>query len=84
MLYIRALPALIAHHPALAYGASFLITLARDTGEYGRPLEALKQMLHEGFAVKSVSRSGDKIQIDHENHRYHWGGKVMLIGEGVA
>jgi len=32
-----------------------LIILARDTGEYDRPLDALKQMLHDRFAMKSVS-----------------------------
>jgi membrane protein DedA with SNARE-associated domain/membrane-associated phospholipid phosphatase len=60
-----------------------LITLTRDTGEYDRPLEALKPMLHERFAMKSVSRTNDKLQVDHENRRLHWGGRVLLVRERV-
>jgi undecaprenyl-diphosphatase len=60
-----------------------LIVLARDTGEYDRPLDALKQMHHERLAMKSVIRTGDKIQVDHENRWLHWGGRVLLVRERV-
>jgi hypothetical protein len=60
-----------------------LITLTRGTDEYDRPLVALKPMLHERFAMKSVSRTNDKLQVDHENRRLHWGGRVLLVRERV-
>jgi hypothetical protein len=60
-----------------------LITLARDTGEYDRPLDALKQMLHERFAMKSVSRTGDEIQVNREHGWMHWKDNVLLLWERV-
>jgi hypothetical protein len=58
-----------------------LIILARDTGEYDRPLVALKQMLHERFAMKPVRRTDDEIQVNREHGWMHWKGKVLLIWE---
>jgi undecaprenyl-diphosphatase len=58
-----------------------LITLARDTGEYDRSLDALKQMLHDRFAMKLVSRTSNEIQVNREHRRLRWRGRVLLVWE---
>jgi undecaprenyl-diphosphatase len=58
-----------------------LITLARDTGEYNRPLESVAQVLGERFAVKSVVRTGDSARADPDHLRVDWQGKVLLVWE---
>ncbi len=56
-----------------------LITEARDTGEYDRPLAVLEQEFHDRFAVKLVSRTGDAVQVNGEHHRLRWQGRVLLV-----
>jgi membrane protein DedA with SNARE-associated domain/membrane-associated phospholipid phosphatase len=58
-----------------------LITTARDTGEYDRPLDALEQMLNDRFAMKLTSRTSNEIQVNHENYRLQWRGRVLLLWE---
>jgi hypothetical protein len=36
-------------------------------------------MLQDRFAMKSVSRNVDVIQVSREHRRLHWDGKVLLI-----
>jgi len=58
-----------------------LITAARDTGEYDRPLDALEQMLNDGFTMKLASRTNNEIQVNHEHCQLHWKGNVLLVWE---
>jgi hypothetical protein len=58
---------------------TWLITAAGDTGEYDRPREALIQMLRDRFALKSVSRTTDEIQVSRAHRRLHWDGEVLLV-----
>lgn len=56
-----------------------LIILAGDTGEYDRPLDTLEQMFDDRFVTKSVSRKDTEINVEHENRRLSWDGKVLLV-----
>ena len=58
---------------------TWLITAAGDTGEYDRPREALIQMLQDRFALKSVRRTTDEIQVSRAHRRLHWDGEVLLV-----
>ena len=60
-----------------------LITAARDTGEYERPLNAIKQMLADQFAVRIVQRTDHKNRVDREHRRLLWRGRVMLITQNT-
>jgi len=62
-------------------GLAGLITAARDTGEYDRPLDSLEQVLGDRSTVKSVSRKSNEIQVSREHRRLHWRGKVLLVWE---
>ncbi|MCF6289958.1 MAG: VTT domain-containing protein, partial [Desulfobacterales bacterium] len=61
-----------------------LITEARDTGEYDRPLGALEQEFDNRFAVKMVSRTSNEIQVNHEQRRLRWQGGVLLAWENIV
>jgi len=50
-----------------------LITMARDTGEYERPLNLLEQTLGEGFAIRRVRWT------NRETQWPRWHGEVLLI-----
>lgn len=58
-----------------------LITAAGDTGEYDRSMDALKQVLHDRFAMKLVSRTGNEIKAHHGHGRLRWRGSVLLVWE---
>jgi undecaprenyl-diphosphatase len=60
---------------------SGLIFAARDTGEYDRSLNLLRDVLHDRFAVKSVSRTSNWIQNNSENPLLYWMGSVLLVWE---
>jgi len=66
------------------YPLAGLITMAKDTGEYERPLNALGQMLQSRFTVKSVSRTGSETHVHSEHRWLGWRGKVLLAGPGFA
>ena len=62
-----------------------LITTARDMGEYDPSLDALKDALHDRFAMKMVSRTrSNEIQDNREHRRLHWRGRVLLLWEKAA
>jgi hypothetical protein len=60
-----------------------LISMARNTGEYERPLKALKLTIDDRFAVASVSRAGREVQV-HTEHFRGWQGEVLLAGPGLS
>ncbi len=61
-----------------------LITMARDTGEYERPLNLLEQTLGEEFAVRLVRRTDHKARIDHEPQWSRWRGEVLLVWKNAV
>ncbi|NOZ04293.1 MAG: phosphatase PAP2 family protein [FCB group bacterium] len=61
-----------------------LITAARDTGEYDRALDTLKQMLPDRFVTQLVGRTSDEIQVNRGNRRLRWRGRVLLVWEKAA
>jgi membrane protein DedA with SNARE-associated domain len=58
-----------------------LITLARDTGDYDRSLDELKDVLHDRFAMKLNRRTSNEVQVSHEDRRLHWSGSILLVWE---
>jgi membrane protein DedA with SNARE-associated domain/membrane-associated phospholipid phosphatase len=58
---------------------TWLITAPGDTGEYDRPEDGLRQMLHNRFALKVVGPRNNEIQVGNEHRRLHWNGKVLLV-----
>lgn len=60
-------------------GLAGLITMARDTGEYDRPLNLLEKTLDEAFALRLVRRTNRDIRIDHERQWLRWRSEVLLI-----
>ena len=56
-----------------------LIFLARDTGEYDRPLAALEKEFNDRFAVKLVDRKDSEFQTSRDQDRVHWSGRVLLV-----
>lgn len=60
-----------------------LITAARDTGEYDRPLDGVEQLFGGRLAMKAVSRTGNWTQGSGGGRRLHWRGKVLLIWDRV-
>jgi membrane protein DedA with SNARE-associated domain/membrane-associated phospholipid phosphatase len=58
-----------------------LIAAAGDTGDYDRPLAAFAHTLQDRFDLNSVRRPADEIQVEHEQRRLHWQGKVLLVFE---
>ena len=58
-----------------------LITAARDTGDYDRPLGALEQVLNGQFTMKSANRTSNEIPDSREHSRLRWRGKVLLVWE---
>jgi len=61
-----------------------LITAARDTGDYERPLKVLEETLSRRFAVRCVHRKDPENRVDRKHHRLPWQGNVLLAGSGVA
>ena len=61
-----------------------LITAARDTGEYDRSLDVLKQMLHDRFVTELVSRASNEIRLNRGYDRLRWQGRVLLVWEKAA
>jgi len=61
-----------------------LITVARDTGEYDRSLDALKEVLHDRFTMKLVSRTSNEIQVNREDLQVRWLGRVLLVWSGFV
>lgn len=55
-----------------------LITMARDTGNYIRPMDLLVQTLRQRFAVKWVRRTDQELRSDHEHPWSRWRGEVLL------
>ena len=60
---------------------AWLITAARDTGDYEGPLETLSHMLDDRFTTKAVARKRNEIQVDREHGRLRWPGEVLLISD---
>ena len=58
---------------------TWLITAARDTGEYDPSLDELEQELHDRFAMKVVRRTSNEVQVNREDHWLHWRGRVLLL-----
>ncbi len=58
-----------------------LITMARDSGGYDRSLNAMEQMLGNGFNVRCVHRTDHETPDEHEQHRLRWRGEVLLVWE---
>jgi hypothetical protein len=58
--------------------AGFL-TVSRDTGEYDRSLFALEQEIHNRFSLKRVTREISETQIDHDDYRFRWQSRVLLV-----
>jgi undecaprenyl-diphosphatase len=56
-----------------------LITAAKDTGEYKRPLEVLKKTINGRFFVTQVRRTGDRTASDRDHGRLPWQGEVLLV-----
>jgi undecaprenyl-diphosphatase len=52
-----------------------LLTMARDTGEYERSLDVLRQALGDGFTTRLVRRSDYEAGVG----RMRWGGGVLLV-----
>lgn len=63
---------------------TWLITAPRDTGEYDRPEDGLRELLHNRFALKLVGRRSNEIQVENEHRRLHWNGKVLLVWQEAA
>ncbi len=61
-----------------------LIFMARDTGDYERPLVQLEQTLGEEFAARQVLRADHEILIDREHRQSHWQGRVLLVWENAV
>ena len=58
-----------------------LITMARDSGEYDRPLNAMEHMLGNGFDVGRVYRTDHATRAGYEQHHLRWHGEVLLVLE---
>lgn len=56
-----------------------LIAMARDSGGYDRSLDTLKQILGNGFDVRSVHRTDHVTRSGHEQHRLRWHGDLLLV-----
>lgn len=56
-----------------------LILLAMDSGAYDPPLKGLESMIKDRFIVHPVSRSNNEIQIETDDPRVDWRGKVLLM-----
>ena len=61
-----------------------LITIARDAGEYERPLAMMEQLLADRFAVKAVSRIDYENQPDSEHQWLHWRGGTLLVWSKIG
>jgi len=61
-----------------------LITLTRDTGDYDRALDELKDVLLDRFAMKPIRRTSNEIQVRQEDRRLHWSGNMLLFWEKEA
>ena len=55
-----------------------LITTARDTGDYERPLDLLAQTLCERFSVMHVLRTDQELRSEQEHQWSRWRGGVLL------
>ena len=60
-----------------------LITMARDSGEYDRPLNEMEQALGDRFDVRRVRRTDHEVQVYREHCRSHWRGGVLLAWENM-
>jgi membrane protein DedA with SNARE-associated domain len=56
-----------------------LITMAKESGGYDRPLGMLEQILGNGFDVRRVRRTDRKTLSGHEHHRLRWRGDLLLV-----
>jgi undecaprenyl-diphosphatase len=56
-----------------------LITLARNMGDYDRSLDKLKDVLHDRFAMKLLSRTSNEVQVSSEDRRLQWSGSILLV-----
>jgi len=61
-----------------------LITTARDSGVYERPLDALKKSLDGRFSVTKARRAKDRISGDRKHGQLLWRGDVLLITSNNA
>ncbi|WP_457552480.1 VTT domain-containing protein [Desulfobacula sp.] len=57
------------------------VTAAIDTGAYDDSLSKIKGMVKDQFSIKSVNRTGEQIQVDHDHQRIRWQGRVLLMWE---
>ena len=55
-----------------------LIIIARDTGDYERPLDLLAQTFRERFAIMRVRRTDQELLNDPEHQWSQWRGGVLL------
>jgi len=58
-----------------------LILLATDSGEYDLPLNTLKAVLSERFAVKLAIRENNELMLKNENRRVDWHGGVLVVSQ---
>ena len=65
-------------------GLGGLITLARDTGEYDRPLNLLAKTLGQGFGAIQVLRANRDLPSEPRRQRLSWQGEVLLSGQNPA
>ncbi|GLI32772.1 MAG: VTT domain-containing protein [Syntrophales bacterium] len=58
-----------------------LITMAKDTGNYERPLHLLEQTLGGTFKVRLVHRADRETRTVHEHQGTQWSGGVLLADQ---
>jgi len=58
-----------------------LITMAKDTGNYERPLYLLEQTLADTFTVRLVHRADRETRTVHEHQWPQWSGGVLLASQ---
>jgi len=60
-----------------------LITMAKNTGNYERPLHLLEQTLGDTFTVRLVHRADRETRTVHEHQWPQWRGGVLLAWENM-
>ncbi len=63
----------------LGYTIADLITVAKDKGDYVRPLEILSETLGRKFRLHEAFRNGKELHGGDELHGLVWDGRVLLI-----
>ncbi len=61
-----------------------LITMAKESGGYERPLKAIEKPLERHFSVKRVFRADHGRRIGRTDRRLLWRGDVLLIWKNAA